>query len=103
MSEADYGYDPIQSMRDLHARYRSMADLGDPSSEGMPEGWRFTPCRWGWRCWSGYITPPPNTGAGWRLADPFAKSERKARRRARLEIEQHLARREARPPQEETG
>ena len=81
----------FDEIRALHVKYGADADLAEPDGAGMPDGWQVAIRRWGKGCYDALIMPPADQ-IGWRLAGDFARTAGGARRRAKREIEAHLAR-----------
>ena len=83
----------LDDLTTMHAHYGAAdATLAQTTAPGIPTGWSIVTRRWAYRYWDALIIPPIDGPLGWRLADPFAKSRRKAIRRAVTEIRTHLAR-----------
>lgn len=83
----------LDELAALHVRYGAAGvDLAAAVAPDLPPGWLIVTRRWAFRCWDALIQPPDDGPIGWRLADPFATSKRKAVQRATAEIRVHLAR-----------
>lgn len=82
----------IDALRALHRRFGAGdIPLAEADAPGLPDGWAIVTRRWGAGSWDALIRTPQGGCAGWRLADPFASTERKAIRRATEEIARHRA------------
>lgn len=78
-------------LRALHARYGAGGiGLTAEDVKGLPPGWSIVTRRWDRGCWDALIRPPMDGPVGWSLGGEFARTRRKAIKRAAAQISRYV-------------